>query len=291
MTTVLPRPRRGRGGWAQVIDELDPVRDAPTIVKITAGCEFPWDYQRSLEFALFRTYCVPTISNLLRRTGEFEKRPQKRYDDTALLMGELVEHGYDSERGRASLRTVNRMHARYDISNDDMLYVLSTFAFDPLDWIDRYGWRRLRPNERRAGVEFYRQVGIRMGIRDIPTSDEEFHAFKLRYEREQFLFSDDNRAVGEYTRDLLASWYPRPMGPVVRTAVHSMIDADMTAAFGFPPARPAVTSTLRAALQMRSGLVRVLPKRTVSRSGRDPRNRTYPGYPDGYHPTDLGVQA
>ena len=75
--------------------------------------------------------------------------------NTSLLMSELVEHGYDSERGRASLRTVNRLHAQYDIDRDDMLYVLSTFAFDPLDWIDRYGWRRLHPHERRAAVEFY----------------------------------------------------------------------------------------------------------------------------------------
>src|SRR6478735_3190573 len=101
---------RGRHGWQRRVDELDPVRDHQEIHRITAGFEFPWDYQRALEFALFRTYCVPTISALLRRTGEFEKRPQKRYDDTALLMAELVEHGYDSPRGTESLRNINRMH-------------------------------------------------------------------------------------------------------------------------------------------------------------------------------------
>ncbi|MGB3770623.1 MAG: oxygenase MpaB family protein [Rhodococcus sp. (in: high G+C Gram-positive bacteria)] len=289
MTTVLPQPNRGRTGWVDVIDRLDPVLDAATIVKISAGCEFPWDYQRSLEFALFRTYCVPTISNLLRRTGEFEKRPQKRYDDTALLMGELVEHGYDSERGRASLRAVNRMHARYDIDNDDMIYVLSTFAFDPIEWIDRYGWRRLHPHERTANVEFYRQVGTRMGIRDVPASDSEFHSFKLRYERARFTYSDDNRVIGEYTRDLLASWYPRPVRPVVRGVVYALIDDDMTRAFGFPAAVRGLLPTVDCALRARSRALRVFPKRTASKSTEDPRNRTYPGYPVGYHPSDLGV--
>ena len=110
-----PRPRRGRMGWVKVIEKLDPVTQHQDIHRITAGYEFPWDYQRSLEFALFRTYCVPTISALLARTGEFEKRPQKRYDDTALLMAELVEHGYDAERGRESLRNINRMHGKYSI--------------------------------------------------------------------------------------------------------------------------------------------------------------------------------
>ena len=117
------------------ISSLDPVADHEEIMRISAGLEFPWDYQKSLEMALFRTYCVPTISGLLERTGEFERRPQKRYDDTAILMAELVEHGYDSPRGREALRVVNRQHGRYDISNDDMRYVLATFIYDPIDWL------------------------------------------------------------------------------------------------------------------------------------------------------------
>jgi hypothetical protein len=81
------------------IEALDPVRDHQRIYRISMGLEFPWDYKRSLEFALFRTYCVPSISALLAATGEFEHRPQKRYDDTALLIAEMAEHGYDSPRG------------------------------------------------------------------------------------------------------------------------------------------------------------------------------------------------
>ncbi|MBY8854342.1 DUF2236 domain-containing protein, partial [Saccharothrix sp. MB29] len=85
---------------------------------------------------------------LLAKTGEFERRAQQRYDDTALLMGELVEHGYDSPRGREALRVVNRLHGCHDISNDDMRYVLSTFVYDPVDWLDRFGWRPLTDHER-----------------------------------------------------------------------------------------------------------------------------------------------
>ncbi|MBT1193427.1 hypothetical protein SAMN05444374_12114 [Rhodococcoides kroppenstedtii] len=288
MTTTLPRRGRGRYGWLEAIERLDPVADAQTIHRITAGYEFPWDYQRSLEFALFRTYCVPSISALLARTGEFEKRPQKRYDDTSLLMSELVEHGYDSERGRASLRTVNRLHAQYDIDRDDMLYVLSTFAFDPLDWIDRYGWRRLHPHERRAAVEFYRAVGARMGIADVPESAAEFHAFRMEYEHDRFGFAPDNRRIGTYTRELLASWYPAVSRPAVRGVVHAMIDDDMRRAFGFPAAAPGARRVAEAGLRARARAVRHLPPRRTSRIARDPRNRTYPGYPVGYHPSDLG---
>jgi hypothetical protein len=57
--------------WLRTIERLDPVADHEEIYRISAGHEFPWDYQRSLELALFRTYCVPSISRLLAATGEF----------------------------------------------------------------------------------------------------------------------------------------------------------------------------------------------------------------------------
>jgi hypothetical protein len=55
---------------------------------------------RALKLALYRTYCVPSITALLDKTGEFYKRTQKRYDDTALIVAEIAKWGYESERGR-----------------------------------------------------------------------------------------------------------------------------------------------------------------------------------------------
>ncbi|GAA3653176.1 oxygenase MpaB family protein [Lentzea roselyniae] len=270
------------------ISSLDPVADHEEIVRISAGLEFPWDYQKSLELALFRTYCVPTISGLLERTGEFERRPQKRYDDTAVLMAELVEHGYDSPRGREALRVVNRQHGRYDISNDDMLYVLSTFIYDPLDWIQQYGWRPLTHNEQLAAFHFYRAVGSRMGIRDIPSDFGEFRAFKTAYEKQHFAFAESNHRIGQYTLDLFCSWYPQVLKPVVSRAVVAMLDPSMVRAFGFA-APPAWVGALgRLALRVRALVVRRMPVRKTLKLTSTP-NRTYPGYPAGYRPSDLGA--
>ena len=284
-------PKRGRFGWLRRIEELDPVRDCHTIHRITAGYEFPWDYQRALEFALFRTYCVPTISALLAKTGEFEKRPQKRYDDTSLLMAELLEHGYDSERGRESLRMVNRMHGQYDISNDDMLYVLTTFIYEPIEWIDTYGWRRLHPKERLATFHFYREVGKRMGIKNIPESYTELAQFKLDYEKRTFRFTEDNRRIGTYTLDLYCSWYPAALTPAVKQGVFALLDDRMAGAFGFPAGSPMVERVAVRALRAKARVERFLPKRTQSRATADASNKTYPGYPVGYSPRDLGAAA
>ncbi|WP_033342544.1 oxygenase MpaB family protein [Catenuloplanes japonicus] len=281
---------RDRYRWLREIERLDPVRDHQEIYRISAGLEFPWDYTRALEFGLFRTYCVPSISALLSATGEFRVRPQQRYDDTAILMAEIAAHGYDSPRGREALRVVNRAHGRYAISNDDMLYVLSTFVYDPITWVDRYGWRRLHSHERLAAYHYYREVGTRMGIRDIPDSYASFKSFKEGYESRRFVFAESNREIGAYTVGLFAAWFPGFLRPAVRLAVRGMLDPPMLRAFGLRPA-PAVVGLLgRAGLRARARTVRwCLPARTVPVLAVAPANRTYPGYPSGYRPSDLGA--
>lgn len=42
---------------------------------------------------------------------------------------------------------MNQMHGSYDISNEDMLYVLATFVVTPVRWLDEYGWRKMTDNE------------------------------------------------------------------------------------------------------------------------------------------------
>jgi hypothetical protein len=270
------------------IAALDPARDHHEIYQLSAGHDFPWDYNRALEFALFRTYCVPGISAVLASSGEFEKRPQKRYDDTALLMAELAAHGYDSPRGREALKVVNRAHGRHPITNTDMLYVLSTFIYDPIAWLSRWGWRPLHPHEKLAAFHYYREVGKRMGIRSIPPSYEDFEAFKISYERDHFLYSDTNRRIGDYTVGLFASWFPRFLRPAVKLGVRSLLDPPMLHAFGFSPAPRWVTALASGGLKLRAAVVAQLPPRRHSALARPRRNRTYPGYPAGYRPSDLG---
>lgn len=63
------------------------------------------------ELALFCAFAVAKGTPLLAGTGEFTERTQKLYDDTVLRLAEILEHGYDSRRGRAALRRINQMHA------------------------------------------------------------------------------------------------------------------------------------------------------------------------------------
>ncbi len=195
------------------IQSLDPERDHQRIVFLSKSYDFAFDTTRALEFALYRTYCVPSISALLDRTGEFRLRPQKRYDDTDLIVSTLMEWGYDSEQGRAALRRKNQIHGRFEIANDDLLYVLSTFVFEPIRWNARFGWRPLCDQERQAYFLFWREVGRRMNIREIPATYEAFERFNVDYERVHFRFSETNQRVGAATRDLFLGWFSRTSPP------------------------------------------------------------------------------
>jgi hypothetical protein len=156
---------------------LDAKTDHQRIVFLSSCYDFPFDTTRALEFALFRTFCVPSISALLDRTGEFQHRAQKRYDDTDILVSELIEWGYDSERGKRALLRINQLHGRFTIANEDFLYVLSTFIYEPIRWNRRFGWRLMCEQERLALFYFWRQIGRRMKISQLPDDYDAFERF------------------------------------------------------------------------------------------------------------------
>jgi hypothetical protein len=275
----------GRWDIADRIAGLDGERDHVEIYRLSSGLEFPWDYRRALELALLRTFAVPSIADLLVATGEFARFPQRRYDDTAVLMGELGAHGYDSERGRAALRRINHAHGHYRIGNDDMLYVLSTFVLDPVRWIDRYGWRRLLPQERVAAYAFYREVGRRLNIRDIPASYEELESFNADYGR-RLRPGPGTRALREDVLGLVASWFPGPVRGLARRVTPATFDDELLQGLGMPAPPRWQRRAATAALRARASVVRRMPPRRVTAfDDGSVAFRTYPGYPDGY---DIG---
>jgi len=277
----------GRYDRLREIERLDPERDCQRIMHLSFGYEFPWDSTRALEVALYRTYCVPSISALLDRTGEFYRAAQRRYDDTALLVGEMCEWGYEDGRGREALERMNWAHAHFKIANDDFLYVLSTFVYEPIRWIDRFCWRKTSRHEQLAYYYFWRNVGQRMGITDIPPSYEAFEAWALAYEKATFRYTEANRKIGEATRDLFAGWYPKLLAPAVHQGIYALLDETMLEAFGFPRPHPLLVRMVAGSLALRGRIIRFFPPRRRANFFTDRRNRTHP---QGYAIAHLGPE-
>ncbi len=267
------------------IETLDAVKDHQRIVFLSTRFDFPFDTTRALELALFRTFCVPSIAALLDRTKEMERRPQKRYDDTDIIVSEMVEWGYDSERGAAALRKMNEIHGRFKIANEDFLYVLSTFVFEPIRWNARFGWRRMVERERSALFHFWREVGKRMNIREIPEDYAEFERFNVEFERKHYRFSEANRRVGEAMRQMFLGWFPGWLRPITNPASFAIMDAEVLVAFGFPQPSAFMRACVEGMLKTRRWMLGLLPRR-----GK-PVLRTqmkHPTYPDGYEIGKLG---
>jgi hypothetical protein len=264
---------------------LDPRRDNERIVHLDICYEFPFDTTRSLELALFRTFAVPSIARLLDETKEFELRPQRRYDDTDLILSTIAEAGHSSERGRAAIRRMNQIHGRFEISQHDFLYVLSSFVFDPIRWNARFGWRPLVEHERLGAFHFWREVGRLMGIRDIPDEYEEFERFNLEYERANFRRTDASERVGRATRDMFAAWFPGVPRALVEQAIAALMDEPLREAFGFRRPSTLVRRAVLDGLRARARVVRILPPRRRPKLRTQLRHRSYPR---GFELEELG---
>ncbi len=275
----------GRYDRLHRIQQLDPVQDHCEIYHLMSGYEFPWDIMRSLEIALMRTFCVPAISALLDKTGEFKRRPQKRYDDTGLLTAEIVKWGYESDRGTAAIQRMNAIHGRFKISNEDFLYVLSTFIYEPIRWNARFGWRPMCERERLASFYFWREVGKRMHIQNIPETYEEFERYNLDYERQHFRYCDANRRIGEATCGLFLSWFPPLLRAAIEPIIYALLDETILEACGLPQAPVPVCFGLAMSLRLRGRVLRLLPPRKQSDFFTDAPVRSYPR---GYDISQLG---
>jgi hypothetical protein len=264
---------------------LDPAKDYEEISFLVTYFDSPFDTQRSLEYALLRTFAVPRTSEIMVKSREMVAHPQKRYDDTVLLLAEIVENGLNSERGLAAIRRMNQIHHHFPITNEEFLYVLTTFVFEPLRWNERFGWRETTRNEKLAAFYYWQELGKRMGIKNIPDTYEELERYNIEYERTHFRYAEANHKLAVATRDLFLGWLPRPLRPIARQYIYAFMDDPMREAFGFPKPHKFFYKSLKVVTKIRSKIMRWLPPRRQPKLLTGPGNRTYP---QGYTIPELG---
>jgi hemoglobin-like flavoprotein len=267
---------------------LDPEHDYLSIYQTMLRYEFPWDMKLGLNLAFNRSFSLPEIAAVHIATGEMTERTQKRIDDTGVLMYEMVLNGFDQLRGRTALRRINQIHRPYGISNDHYLYVLACLVIIPTRWLDRYAWRRPCCHERRATYLFYRELGQRMAITDIPGSYEEIEAWFDAYDATHLQPNDDAAAIERATRQLMLKRIPPVLAPLGNALVSAMYDDRFRAATQVTTAAWPVRAGLHAGLRTRAHLLRWFGKpRTTDIFSDGIKTKTYP---DGYEISKLGPE-
>ena len=201
------------------------------------------------------------------------------------MVAEILKWGYDSQRGTESIRRMNVIHGHYNISNQDFLYVLSTFIYEPIRWNKHFGWRLFTDTEKLAMFYFWQAIGQRMSIQDIPSTYAEFEQFNRDYEQKYFVYSDSNRRVGESTINLFLSWFPAFCRPGLKPLVYGMFDNRTIDAFGFSNPSALVRNLVTNSLKLRSYFAKLLLPRSQPDFYTDSKLRSYP---NGYELSDLG---
>lgn len=276
---------KGRYANLRRIEKLDPEVDFDEIYRLVAYYEFPFEFVQGTSIAFMRDYGVPTISDLLDRTGRFEHDGQKRYDDTVLIGYEVAVEGVESTRARESVRRLNQIHGHYGIPNHEFRYVLATTLVGPKRFIDAYGWRTLHPHEVIAMTKLTIRLGELMGIKDLPETYAEFERLHDEYEAEHFAYDPANTRVAEASIRIVTNWYPVPLRPVVRRITLAVLDAPLLAALGIERQPRWLEAAVRAALRVRGRVIRYLPPRRADNPYLHDASRTYPF---GYRISDLG---
>jgi len=283
---------------------LNPKKDCFRIVFLAGYLEGPFLAKAAAEIALIRTFGVPSISKLLHQTGHFRNHLSKRFEDTDLLIRELSEHPLQSERSKTAIARLNFIHGNYpSITNEEYLFVLSTFLFVAVDWAKKWGWREITEVEKQGAFYFWRKIGKRMGIKDIPRTFISFEDWKNKYETEHFIYSETNSKVTMETLKLVTEKFPKFCEPAIVHVVSSLLDQKLRTALGFDPVSPALVSFVSGVLKLRALFIRYCcpPRLAHFAAIRTSREKNSEGkyktlwksfgienYPSGYHIEEIG---
>jgi hypothetical protein len=268
------------------IETLDPERDHCEVMRLLAGHEFPFDFNRTLaEMTFVYSAASPKIIGLWFANGYLSAHTQKRYDDTLISLTELIKHGYDSERGRELFEHMARIHSHYKIRQKDYLFILTLLMLEPMRWNARFGWRPMCEVEKQSQFYFWREVGRRMGIEGIPDSLAACEAWNVQYAKEEFRRSQAAVDMTVPLFRLLESWIPWPLRLLVRPSMTALLPTEILPIFDLKPPPRWYVKLVATALRLRGRALRLLPARRDSALYCEGSLRSYP---KGYELAQLG---
>ncbi|KAK9896084.1 hypothetical protein P389DRAFT_210898 [Cystobasidium minutum MCA 4210] len=258
---------------------------ANDILKVSHYWDFPWSLITSDSLALFKTYAIPSISETLAISGQLSDplNATRRAEDTGIFVVEFISQGLDSERGSVLLARINWLHDRWKkhIKQEDLLFTLSLFIFEPIDFLQKYEWRELCELEKQALFLFWAEIGARMGIENIPSTMQELWNWKEQYASETMVPSETGANVAALTMDVLVASLPGFLKPLGREAGKVFVEPRVMEAFGWKRAPAIFYWLVPALLRIRACILRNLTFPRTKKSKFMTHNEVQVASPDG----------
>ncbi|KAI1474490.1 hypothetical protein F4774DRAFT_326176 [Daldinia eschscholtzii] len=290
------------------------VVEAQQVIKFMIAWEMPLSHFLALEFGIFKTYGVESISRLLLATRNLTDPVMslKRFEDTAALIGEFMLNPPTSERAVRGIARMNFLHSKYvkegSISNADLLYTLSVFMIEPPRFARLYEWRPMNDMEYCAYGVFWKSVGDAMGIeykgllahaesgwRDGTEFIDDVAAWAQSYEVQAMKPSLICAKPAEALIPMITYWVPWFAKPFATDIAISLLGGRVREAFMLPEPDIAAVATVYSLLVIRRFVLRhlALPRFFEFKRLRDPDPKTgrmtqwvpYGNYPFYTQPT------
>ncbi|MFJ2008291.1 hypothetical protein [Streptomyces chartreusis] len=248
--------------YARRIAELERAGNFAEIYRSLVHHEMPWEHRKALEVGLYRTLADPELASLTVRTGRMisAETRQRRYDGTIIFFDELAEFGPDSQRGHAAIRRLNQIHHAFPISDAGFSYTLACLAVTTVEFMDRYGWRKLLRAEIDGICRHYSRTARLMNVHGLPATFDEQASLVARIETTMG-FLPDARTVGLASLDMVINWYPRPARRLLRWAFPAFIPDGVKPVFAMDTPR-GPEPFFAALCKVRRLIVPLLPQRS-----------------------------
>ena len=142
-------------------------------------------------------------------------------------------------------------------------------------------------NERQAIFYFFKAVGERMNIKNIPGSLNDLEKFVAEYEKNNFILVETNHAVGNATVNIVKGWMPFFLRPFVLPVMKCLLDENMLRALGYSTPSPVLKVLVKGAMRLRAFFLRKITFKKYPSFVTIEKNRTYP---QGYEIMKLGPE-
>ena len=132
----------------------------------------------------------------------------------------------------------------------------------------RYGYREWTLKEKCAYFRAWHDIGMRMGIREIPESISSAAEYMESFEARHMVYADSNPEISEPTIRLFLEDMPACLRPLGRRLVYAVMDDRLRVAMGYPKQPRWLSSGLKMGLKLFHGVFTqwFLPPRPVEKA-------------------------